>query len=243
MAHYQKVSLFYRYFFGRSSCDLAQLVPLPYPQRRSTLYSDRLHDFSVTIPNDTRQIIIIVKRNRKTVWKHGHLNRNLYVMLKFTERSKTPGTTSKNKCLSLKGISWLQVIFMLIWIKQILIWFNLQRDGTGNRLSNIKDTFAEGLQLQISVLHQSMCWSLKFMMAGQNIKKKYLMCQISIKMLKQHGIPNSSLYNLKIYSSRGCRKIVQRLIICMCLANTAILNIQIFSRRYHLRLWVFASTG
>ena len=40
-------------------------------------------------------------------------------------------------------------------MKQTLIWFNLQRDGTGNGLSNIKDTFAESLQLQISVLYQS----------------------------------------------------------------------------------------
>ena len=44
------------------------------------------------------------------------------------------------------------------------------------------------------------------MMAGQNVKKKYLMCQIPIKMLKQHATPNSSLYNLKIYSSKGCTK-------------------------------------
>ena len=42
-------------------------------------------------------------------------------------------------------------------MKQTLMWFNLQRDGTGNGLSNIKDTFAESLQLQMSVLHQSMC--------------------------------------------------------------------------------------
>ena len=47
--------------------------------------------------------------------------------------------------------------FLLIWMKQTLIWFNLQRDGTENGLSNIKDTFAESLQLQMSVLHQSMC--------------------------------------------------------------------------------------
>ena len=33
------------------------------------------------------------------------LNRNLYVMLKFTERPKTPGMTSKKTLLSLKGIS------------------------------------------------------------------------------------------------------------------------------------------
>ena len=39
-------------------------------------------------------------------------------------------------------------------MKQTLIWFNLQRDGTGNGFSNTKDTFTESLQLQISVLHQ-----------------------------------------------------------------------------------------
>ena len=82
-----------------------------------------------------------------------------------------------------------------------------------------------------------------YMIAEQNIKKKYLMCQIPIKILKQHAIPNSSLHNLKIYSSKGCRKTSQRWIICTYLTRTAILNIRIFSRRYHFRLWVFASTG
>ena len=42
-------SLFYRYYFGRCSSELAELVPLPY-WGRSTCYSDRLHGFSVTIP-------------------------------------------------------------------------------------------------------------------------------------------------------------------------------------------------
>ena len=41
-------------------------------------------------------------------------------------------------------------------MKQTVVWFNLQRDGTGNELSNINDTFAESLQLQMSVFHQSM---------------------------------------------------------------------------------------
>ena len=53
LAHHQNVaslSLFYRYYFGRCSSELAQLVPLPYSRGRSTCYSDRLHDFSVTIP-------------------------------------------------------------------------------------------------------------------------------------------------------------------------------------------------
>ena len=36
-----------------------------------------------------------------------------------------------------------------------MIWFNLQRHGTGNGLYKIKFTFAESLQLQMSVLHQS----------------------------------------------------------------------------------------
>ena len=43
-------SFFYRYGSGRCSSELAQLVPLPYSRGRSTRYSDRLHDFSVTIP-------------------------------------------------------------------------------------------------------------------------------------------------------------------------------------------------
>ena len=42
-------------------------------------------------------------------------------------------------------------------MKQTLIWFNLQREGIGNGLPKIKDTFAESLQLQMSVLLQSMC--------------------------------------------------------------------------------------
>ena len=35
--------------------------------------------------------------------------------------------------------------------------FNLQRNGTEDGLSNIMHTFAKRFQLQISVLHQSMC--------------------------------------------------------------------------------------
>ena len=116
-----------------------------------------------------------------------------------------------------KGISCLQVIFVPISMEQALIWFNLQRNATGNRLSNIKDTFAESLQLKMSVLQQSMrifqssrLVSQDHMLAGQNVKKKYLMCQIQIKMLKQEATPNSSLHNLKIYLSKGCRKTSQR---------------------------------
>ena len=81
----------------------------------------------------------------------------------------------------------------------------------------------------MSVLHQSMCMFKaglsSFMMGGKNVKKKYLMCQIPIKMLKQQVIPNSSLHNIKIYSSKGCRKTSQREMICICVANTAILNL------------------
>ena len=59
LAHRRNVaslSLFFRYYFGRCSSELAQLVPLPYSRGGSTRYSDRLHDFSPTIPrcyNDT----------------------------------------------------------------------------------------------------------------------------------------------------------------------------------------------
>ena len=51
-------SLFYRYYFGRCSSELTQLVPLPYFRGRSTRYSDRLHDFSVAIPRCYKDVYI-----------------------------------------------------------------------------------------------------------------------------------------------------------------------------------------
>ena len=43
------LSLFYRYYFGKCSSELAELVPLPFSRSWCTRYSDRLHDFPVTI--------------------------------------------------------------------------------------------------------------------------------------------------------------------------------------------------
>ena len=138
-------------------------------------------------------------------------------MLKFTEWPKTLGMTSKKNIAFPEGNKLFVGDFVLTWMKQTLVWFNLQRDGTRNGLRNIKETFRESLQLQISVLHQRMSIfqssklvSQVHMMAGQNVKKKCLICQIPIKMSKQEATPNSSLHNLKIYLSKGCRKTSQR---------------------------------
>ena len=61
VAHRRNVaslSIFYRYYFGRCSSELAQLVPLPCSRGRSTRYSDRLHDFSVTIPRCYKDVYV-----------------------------------------------------------------------------------------------------------------------------------------------------------------------------------------
>ena len=61
LAHHQNVaslSLFYRYYFGRCSSELAQLVPLPFSPGMSTCYSDRLHDFSITIPRSYKDVYV-----------------------------------------------------------------------------------------------------------------------------------------------------------------------------------------
>ena len=61
LAHRRNVaslSLFYSYYFGRCSSELAQLVPLPFSSGRSTRYSDRLHDFSVTIPRCYKDVYV-----------------------------------------------------------------------------------------------------------------------------------------------------------------------------------------
>ena len=57
LAHHRNVaslSLFYSYYFGRCSSELAETVPLPHSCGSSTRYSNRLHDFSVTfLPKET----------------------------------------------------------------------------------------------------------------------------------------------------------------------------------------------
>ena len=59
LAHCRNVdslNLFYRYYFGTCSSELAQLVPLPFSRGRSTRYSDRLH--SVIIPRCYKDVYI-----------------------------------------------------------------------------------------------------------------------------------------------------------------------------------------
>ena len=138
-------------------------------------------------------------------------------MLKIIELHKRLGITLKNMALSEGSTEGNQLFagdFHAVVIKQTLMLFSLQRDETGNGLSNIKDNSVESFQLQMSVLHQSTRISkagLSSLSDGwANIKKKYLVCQISIKMLKQHAIPNSTLQKLKIYLSKGCRKSSKR---------------------------------
>ena len=53
------LSLFYRHYFGRCSTELAELVALPFSRGRSTRYSDRLHDFSVTITRCYKDVYVI----------------------------------------------------------------------------------------------------------------------------------------------------------------------------------------
>ena len=52
------LSLFYRYYVGRCSSELTQLVPLLFSWGRSTCYSDRLHDFSVTISRCYKDVYV-----------------------------------------------------------------------------------------------------------------------------------------------------------------------------------------
>ena len=59
LAHRRNVtslSLFYRYYSGRCSSELAWLVPLPFSWDRS--YSDRLYDFCVTITRCYKDVYV-----------------------------------------------------------------------------------------------------------------------------------------------------------------------------------------
>ena len=87
---------------------------------------------------------------------------------------------SKKTLLSLKGIKLFAGDFLANLNETNTDMVQFTKDGTGNGLSNIKDTFCK---LIMSVLHQSMnilqpsrLVSQVHMIAGQNVKKKYLMC-------------------------------------------------------------------
>ena len=60
LAHRRNVASLIKSFlyFGRCSSELAELVPLPYSQGRATRYTDRLHDFSVTIPRCYKDVYV-----------------------------------------------------------------------------------------------------------------------------------------------------------------------------------------
>ena len=51
--------VFYRYYFGRCSFELAELVSLLYSQGSSSPYSGRSHDFSVTILRCYKDIVYV----------------------------------------------------------------------------------------------------------------------------------------------------------------------------------------
>ena len=96
----------------------------------------------------------------------------------------------------------------------MLVWFNLQRDGTGNGLSNVKET-----------LQKICCYKCKFCTKVCDSSKAGLSssydgwekCKGKVpdvsdpnQNLEKRATPNSSLQNLMIYSSKGCRKTSQR---------------------------------
>ena len=59
LAHRQDVAslnIFYKYYFGRCSSELSELVPLPHVCGCSTRYSNSLHDFVVTVPPYSQEI-------------------------------------------------------------------------------------------------------------------------------------------------------------------------------------------
>ena len=82
-----------------------------------------------------------------------------------------------------------------------------------NGFSNIKDTFVESLQLQMSVLHQSMCIFKAAGCAGLYLsdgwaKYKEKVPNVSYSNQNVETTCNSKLKftELKDYSSKGCRK-------------------------------------
>ena len=95
-------------------------------------------------------------------------------------------------------------LWILCWnleIKHGLLCFKSQENGTGNGLSNIKDTSTESFRLQVLVLYESICiWKIDLSSLGNvraEYKDKVLDVSDSIKMLEHYEIPNFNSQDLK----------------------------------------------
>ena len=73
------LNLFYRYYFGKCS---SELVSFPYSRGRSTCCSDRLHDFSVTVPRCYKDVYVNV-----LCQKFGSIKYNKYWFCVFVDNS------------------------------------------------------------------------------------------------------------------------------------------------------------
>ena len=65
------LSLCYRFYFDRCPTELAELVPLPQSRWRSKRYSDKLHDFSVTISRFHKDVYVnCFFKRRARLWNY-----------------------------------------------------------------------------------------------------------------------------------------------------------------------------
>ena len=90
-------------------------------------------------------------------------------MLKFTERPKTLGMTSKKNIAFPEGNKLFAGNIALIRMKQTLTWFHLQRCGTRNGFSNMKETSGPVYE-HFPVFNTGL--SSSYDGCGQNVKKK-----------------------------------------------------------------------
>ena len=136
-------------------------------------------------------------------------------MLKFTKRPKTPGITLKKH-----GFFWRELAICK-WFSCSSGWNKIRYSSIYKEIELEMDSLTSRIPLQKAPSYKyqfftKFCISSRLVsqievMAGQNIKKKYLLiCQIPIKILKQYAIPNSSFQNSKIFSSKGYRRTSQK---------------------------------
>ena len=121
-------------------------------------------------------------------------------------------------------------------LKKIMAFSKENRLFSGDFRANLEETNANKMEMDYLTsrillkkacsykcqFYSKVCASSRLLsqaqvMTAQKIKKKCLMCQIPIKMLKQHETPNSSLQNIKIYQSKECRVNIWN--ICFCSNN------------------------
>ena len=112
-----KIYPVYRCYLDRRPSELAELVPLFYSWERSTCYSDRLRNFSVTILGCYKDVYASIQFRRERQYQHLTYFYSLQIHeKKIKSFFKASNYFQRDNCVSATGYQWQAGAWNYAWV-------------------------------------------------------------------------------------------------------------------------------